>query len=76
MTIMTEEQSVSEQVDHILETYFEQFTSLVSKNRNDDAIALGDEVRECMKNLENETILYFNLKELRQQYRELKKENG
>ena len=76
MTIMTEEQSVSEQVDHILETYFEQFTSLVSKNRNDDAIALGDEVREWMKNLENETILYFNLKELRQQYRELKKENG
>lgn len=72
---MTEEQLVSEQVDTILETYFDQFTKLVSKNRNDDAIAIGDEVREWMRDLENETILYYNEKELRKQYRQLKKEN-
>jgi len=76
MYTMTEEQSVSKQVDHILETYFEQFSHLVSKNRNDDAIAIGDEVREWMRSIETETILYFNIKELRQQYRQLKKENG
>jgi hypothetical protein len=72
---MTEEQSVSEQVDHILETYFEQFTSLVSKNQNDNAIAIGDEVREWMKDLETETILFYNERELRQQYKDLRKQN-
>jgi len=76
MYTMTEEQLVSEQVDTILETYFEQFTKLVSKDRNDDAIAIGDEVREWMRDLENETILYYNEKDLRKQYRELKKQNG
>jgi len=75
MYTMTEEQLVSEQVDTILETYFEQFTKLVSKQQEDDAIAIGDEVREWMRDLENETILYYNEKELRKQYRQLKKEN-
>ena len=75
MYTMTEEQLESEQVDTILETYFEQFTKLVSKQQEDDAIAIGDEVREWMRDLENETILYYNEKELRKQYRQLKKEN-
>lgn len=74
MTTMTEEQLVSEQVDTILETYFEQFTKLVSKDLNDDAIAIGDEVKEWMRDLANETILYYNEKELKDTYRQLVRE--
>lgn len=66
-----EQESVCEQVDLIMETYFDQFTSLVSKGQNDDAISIGDEVREWMKEEFKDTILYYNTKELRKQYREL-----
>lgn len=66
-----EQESVSNQVDMIMETYFDQFTNLVQQSRNDDAISIGDEVREWMREEFKDSILYFNTKELRKQYREL-----
>lgn len=69
-----EQQSVSEQVDMIMEKSFEQFTALMTQDRNDDAISIGDEIREWMRDEIKDEILYYNQKELRQQYRELVKQ--
>jgi hypothetical protein len=59
-----EEESVSEQVDHILSQAQDRFSELVSQNRMEDAIALGDEFLEWISHDPEETFLYYNEKEL------------
>jgi hypothetical protein len=60
----TEEESVSEQVDQILERAQDRFAHLLAENRTDDAIALGDEFLEWLSQDPEETFLYYNEKEL------------
>jgi hypothetical protein len=74
---MTEQEqlSVSDQVDTILEAYQDQFFRVLNKNK-DDAIAIGDEVKEWLRDLDNEVILFYNERELKQQYKDLRKQNG
>jgi hypothetical protein len=60
----TEEESVSEQVDQILERAQDRFAELLTQNRTDDAIALGDEFLEWLSQDPEETFLYYNEKEL------------
>lgn len=73
---MTEQEqlSVSDQVDTILEAYQDQFFRVLNQNK-DDAIALGDEVKEWLRDLDNEVILFYNERELKQQYKDLRKQN-
>jgi hypothetical protein len=63
-----EQLSVSDQVDRIMDDAFSQFTSLIQNDRNDDAIAIGDEYLEWMKDIDAETILFYNEKELKETY--------
>ena len=74
---MTEQEqlSVSDQVDTILKAYQDQFFRVLNKNK-DDAIAIGDEVKEWLRDLDNEVILFYNERELKQQYKDLRKQNG
>ena len=59
-----EYESVSEQSDQILVSMQE----LMSENRMDDAIAVGDEFFEWIRQDPDEVFLYYNEKELQRDY--------
>jgi hypothetical protein len=67
-----EYESVSEQSDQILLYMQDRFQELMSENRMDDAIALGDEYIEWIGQYPDEVFLYYNEKELKQDYNERK----
>jgi hypothetical protein len=67
-----EYESVSEQSDQILLYMQDRFQELMSENRMDDAIALGDEYIEWIGQYPDEVFLYYNEKELKQDYQERK----
>ena len=56
--------SVSDQVDVIMKNRFRRFKYLMSKDRVEDAVAIGEEFTEWMLDLESEEILYVNEHEL------------
>jgi hypothetical protein len=68
-----EYESVSEQSDQILLYMQDRFQELMSENRMDDAIALGDEYIEWIGQYPDEVFLYYNEKELKQDYKERKR---
>lgn len=63
-----EQESVCQQVDHIMKNRLRRFKFLLKKGKTDDALALADEFFEWM-NLEDQTdddaIHYFNVNELK-----------
>jgi hypothetical protein len=63
-----EYESVSEQSDQILLYMQDRFQELMSENRMDDAIAVGDEYIEWIGQYPDEVFLYFNENELKQDY--------
>jgi hypothetical protein len=63
-----EYESVSEQSDQILLYMQDRFQDLMSENRVDDAIAIGDEYLEWIGQYPDEVFLYYNEKELQQDY--------
>jgi|LakMenE01Jun11ns_1017448.scaffolds.fasta_scaffold9925923_7 hypothetical protein len=63
-----EYESVSEQSDQILLYMQDRFQELMSENRMDDAIAIGDEYIEWIGQYPDEVFLYFNENELKQDY--------
>jgi hypothetical protein len=63
-----EYESVSEQSDQILLYMQDRFQDLMSENRMDDAIAIGDEFIEWIGQYPDEVFLYYNEKELQQDY--------
>jgi hypothetical protein len=63
-----EYKSVSEQSDQILLYMQDRFQDLMSENRMDDAIAIGDEFLEWIGQYPDEVFLYYNEKELQQDY--------
>jgi hypothetical protein len=63
-----EYESVSEQSDQILLYMQDRFIELMQNDRNDDAIAVGDEFLEWIKQDPDEVFLYYNEKELKQEY--------
>jgi hypothetical protein len=63
-----EYESVSEQSDQILLYMQDRFQELMSENRTDDAIAIGDEFFEWIRQDPDEVFLYYNEKELLQDY--------
>lgn len=63
-----EYESVSEQSDQILLYMQDRFQELMSENRMDDAIAIGDEFFEWIRQDPDEVFLYYNEKELKQDY--------
>jgi hypothetical protein len=73
---MTEQEqlSVCAQVNTIMENSFEQFAKLIRLDCNDDAIAIGDEFFEWMRDIDEETILFCNEHELKDTYKQLVKE--
>ena len=70
-----EQHSVSDQVDESMLAYQDQFFHLLSNEQKDDAIAIGNEVQEWMNDLDNEVILFYNERELKQQYKDLRRQN-
>jgi len=65
-----EHESVSAQVDTIMKNRFRRFKFLMSKNRIDDAIAVGEEFHEWMmldQENNDEEILYYKEDELGEQ---------
>lgn len=63
-----EYESVSEQSDQILLHMQDRFQHLMEENRMDDAIAIGDEFIEWIGQYPDEVFLYYNEKELQQDY--------
>ncbi len=63
-----EYESVSRQSDQILLYMQDRFIELMQSDRNDDAIAVGDEFLEWIKQDPDEVFLYYNEKELKQEY--------
>ncbi len=63
-----EYESVSEQSDQILLYMQDRFQELMSENRMDDAIAIGDEYIEWIGQYPDEVFLYYNERELAQDY--------
>jgi hypothetical protein len=51
----------------------DRFQHLMEENRADDAIAIGDEYIEWIGQYPDEVFLYFNEKELKQDYKERKR---
>ena len=68
-----EYECVSEQSDQILLYMQDRFQELMSENRTDDAIAIGDEFIEWIGQYPDEVFLYYNEKELKQDYKERKR---
>jgi hypothetical protein len=64
-----EYESVSEQSDQILTYMQDRFQELMEANQIEDAIALGDEFIEWIGAYPDEVFLYYNEKELQEQYR-------
>lgn len=63
-----EYESVSEQSDQILLYMQDRFQELMSENRMDDAIAIGDEYLEWIGQYPDEVFLYYNERELQEDY--------
>ncbi len=63
-----EYESVSEQSDQILLYMQDRFQELLSQDRSDDAIAIGDEYLEWIGQYPDEVFLYYNERELQQDY--------
>jgi hypothetical protein len=63
-----EYESVSRQSDKIVLYMQDRFTDLMSQNRMDDAISIGDEYFEWIRQDPDEVFLYYNEKELAQDY--------
>ena len=63
-----EYESVSEQSDQILLHMQDRFQELMSQNQMDDAIAVGDEFFEWIRQDPDEVFLYYNEKELKKDY--------
>ena len=60
----SEANSVSRQVDGIVDTTHARFLELMQENSVDDAIALADELYEWLADIESEELLFFNENEL------------
>jgi hypothetical protein len=69
---MTEEEkeyaNVSKQSDEIVLYMQDRFQHLLEKNQTDDAIAVGDEYFEWIRQDPDEVFLYYNERELQEQY--------
>jgi hypothetical protein len=61
-----EYESVSRQSDKIVLYMQDRFTDLMSQNRMDDAIAIGDEYFEWIRQDPDEVFLYYNENELKE----------
>jgi hypothetical protein len=57
--LQSEYESVSEQVETIMKNRFRRFKYLMSKERVEDAVAIGEEFTEWMMDLDGEEILYY-----------------
>lgn len=69
---MTEEEKeyecVSKQSDQIVLYMQNRFQHLLEKNQMNDAIAVGDEYFEWIRQDPDEVFLYYNERELQEQY--------
>jgi len=69
---MTEEEKeyacVSKQSDEIVLYMQDRFQHLMEKNQMNDAIAVGDEYFEWIRQDPDEVFLYYNERELQEQY--------
>ena len=69
---MTEEEkeyaNVSKQSDEIVLYMQDRFQHLLEKNQMDDAIAVGDEYFEWIRQDPDEVFLYYNERELQEHY--------
>jgi hypothetical protein len=63
-----EYECVSKQSDTILLYMQDRFQDLMSENRIEDAIAIGDEYFEWIRQDPDEVFLYYNEKELQENY--------
>jgi hypothetical protein len=63
-----EYESVSEQSDNIVLYMQDRFQDLMAENRMNDAIAIGDEYFEWIRQDPDEVFLYYNEKELQENY--------
>jgi hypothetical protein len=63
-----EYECVSEQSDQILLYMQDRFQELMEENQIENAIAIGDEYFEWIRQDPDEVFLYYNEKELKQDY--------
>lgn len=63
-----EYECVSEQSDQIVLYMQDRFQELMEQDRMEDAIALGDEFFEWIRQDPDEVFLYYNERELQQQF--------
>lgn len=71
---MSKSQKLSDQVETIMKNRERRFMYLIRNERNDDAIAIGDEFMEWMNPDVQDPIVWYDEDELVDLYEQLKKE--
>jgi len=71
---MTEEQRVAKLVKQQLNHAHIMFKEHMSHEQNENAIAIGDEYLEWIKDIDAEEIFYYNQNEIEELYRSLRKQ--
>lgn len=68
-----EQKRVSKVVDHLLEHSFSRFQELLLDDRSDDAISIGDELYEWLRDVNSEEIIYTTAEDLLTLYNDAKR---
>ncbi len=71
---MSKAEKLSDQVETIMKNRERRFMYLIRSERNDDAIAVGDEFMEWLNPDIDEPIVWYDSEELVDLYEQLKKE--
>jgi len=73
MTYNPEEQRLAQTVKNTLNHAHKMFKLHMQYEQHEEAIAIGDEYLEWIKDLDNEEIFYYHQEELEEMYRDLKR---
>lgn len=69
-----EQNRVSKSVKRILDHSHQMFKHHLYQDQQEDAIAIGDEYLEWIKDLDSQEIFYYNQNELEELYNQLKRQ--
>jgi len=72
---LSKAQKLSDQVEHIVKNRERRFMYLIRNERNDDAIAIGDEFMEWLNPDVEDPIIWYDEDELVDLYQQLIQEN-
>ena len=69
-----EQKRISKQVKNILNHSHNMFKEHMMHNQHEEAISIGDEYLEWIKDVDNEEIFYYNQQDLKELYDNLRRQ--